>query len=206
MSRFQGIVSAMECATHMSLQQKACCRKFGELCMTQDTACDWGHMLPGQPLVEHTVYKGLPLPPDMGLFCKQPLFQSSPLGWLRLPQCSSTGRSSFYPILLSSPFPFTDVEPVAWFEGSSLTLPAPSPLYPPHKHHPQWIPCTSNSVSGFCLSEPATNTALSYVSLGWKGVVCFSSLMVTVGGGTEMIVRAGGQERLRTGRLKGTVT
>lgn len=68
----------------------------------------------------------------------------------------------------------------------------------------QWISCTSNSVFGFCFSEAATNTALNCKSLGWKGVVCSSPLVVSVGGGTEMLVRAGGQEWLRTGRLKGT--
>ena len=194
-----GIVSAMECAPYISLQVRVCCRKFHEPWVTQDTACGQGHMLPGQPLAKHTLHKGSPLLPDVGLFSKQFPCQSSPLGWARLPQCCDTGWNSFYPVLLSSPFPLAAVGPAA----QSLALPAPSSLYP-HRHHPQWISCTSNSVCGFCFSEATTNTALNCKSLGWEGVVCSSSLVVPVGGGTEMLVRAAGQEWLRTGRLKGT--
>ena len=100
------------------------------------------------------------------------------------------------PFLLVS---FVVVGPAA----QSSSLPAPSSLYP-YRHHPQWISCTSNSVFGFCFSEAATNTALNWKSLDWKGVVCSSPLVVSVAGGTEMLVRAGGQEWLGTGRLKGT--
>ena len=49
---YWGIVPAMECAPYISLQVRACCRKFHEPWMTQDTACGQGHVptwaAPGQ--------------------------------------------------------------------------------------------------------------------------------------------------------------